>query len=203
MFEFYFVAATAHLICTSQVMTLMSSEYRTKYGALYADLRPSKLSMLTTVLSNVRCVALILLLVLLHGHAGAQSWIYLTFAIFALGWDVWVRPYSGGLIMAQALVMDLAKLAAGAGYVALTLSEEKAEGINRFEVATLLSGVGAGLALAAADIMARLWAKLRRTTEASAEGQEKARVTTTNMPLDISTATQNTAMGSPTRLQKL
>ncbi len=151
VFEIFFLVGSAALLF-KPIIVLASDRYRNYYGALYSDLKSyNKIELATTMVHIIRISVLIPALVFLTDYPLMQSVAFLTSAGLAILWDLVVRPYEGVLLTAQMLVMDVAKVAAGVGYVFLTISGQKkdvASGLSSYEIGVFLGGVSAGFVLA-------------------------------------------------------
>ncbi len=120
--------------------------------AFYEDLREeSQLALFTNTFQNIHVVVLVLLLVTLESHPLAQSVAYVASAVLGLAWDLVVRPYDGRLMICQMIWLDVTRLAAGVGYLILTIpgtSLDTATILCRYEIIVFFAAVTIGMILA-------------------------------------------------------
>ncbi len=130
--------------------TLVTAKQLATYGALYEDVKRNKVTLPILTFHNVRLFTLIALMVLMARHPVFQSTVYAFSAILSLAWDWRLRPYRCPIIMSQVLFLDLAKLAAAAGFVVLTVPTVDLAISNRafvYETVVLLVAIGGGMLL--------------------------------------------------------
>ncbi len=163
-----------------------------RYGTVYEDLKPeSKRSLFTSVFHNIRVSILIIALVFAWPCPMAQSIFYTASALLALGWDLRVQPFEGGLLSAQMYTLDLAKLAAGAGYLVFTLpttTQDVADTINIFEVVVFIGAIAIGMALSLLQQAIGVYYQVKELCRRRPQGSEKV-VAVTHSDVSIS---QNT-----------
>ncbi len=129
---------------------MLSSYYKDTYGALYEDVREAKLPILTAVFHNIRQLVLILLLVSLAPHAFTQATVFTASALISAGWNLTIRPYDGVLVNLQMLLGDVAKLAAGVGYLVLThqdITSRTAATLLAYEICVFVVSMCLGLVM--------------------------------------------------------
>ncbi len=144
--------------------TLLCESFKAKYGSLYEDLKSTRAALWTTVFHNGRCFVLIALLVMLSEYPMAQAICYSLLSVAGLMWDTVANPYEGRMLTLQILTLDFAKLAAGVGYITLTLPGEMeafAEWMCGYEIILFLVAIISGMALSLAQQVADVYAKIR------------------------------------------
>ncbi len=123
-----------------------------RYGALYQDLKEeSRIALFTGMFQNVQIVILITLMVILVSSPMAQSAAYLACSTLSLAWDLIARPYESRLMAGQMLILDVARVAAGAGFIVLSLpgiSLDTSILMCWYEILVLLCAMVLGLVLA-------------------------------------------------------
>ncbi len=168
-FELGYIAFSLYLF-SSPAAVLLASQQRSRYGAMYQDVKGSDQSSLSiAVFHNIRILFLIIFMVFGADCPQFQASIYFVSATIGAGWDLALRPYEGILLQAQMLFLGLVKVAASVGYVILTVptvTTSIAEMVGTYEVATLLAAIGVGMGLAlvqqAMDVCAQVRAICRK-----------------------------------------
>ncbi len=154
MFEMGFLAFSAYLL-HCPLPTLVSDKIKSRYGALYSDLRERKPAMLTTLVHNGRLLVLIPLLVFLAPVPLGQAIAYVVLSAAGFVWDIVIRPYEGRLLTIQILLLDFAKMAAGVGYILMTapsVSPDIGNWVSEYEFGVFLAAIGGGLALSLMEL---------------------------------------------------
>ncbi len=131
-------------------MRLAGETCKSKYGALYEDVRRSKPAVLTSAFHNFRLFLLVPMLVFLAPYPLAQSVSYVAFSMMGFAWDFVVWPYEGRVLTIQTLFLDFAKIVAGVGYVLMTaqsVSTAVAEWAGNYEFVAFLAAIAGGLVL--------------------------------------------------------
>ncbi len=138
---------------------LLDKDFQDKFGAFYDDVKDTKLAMLTPVFHNLRLLCLIPPLVMFSDFPLAQTIVYICSTFAGISWDLKLRPYKDLTIITEVVIMNIAKVAASGGYVALSLStttEETAAAVCTYELVVFVSSIGLCLAVAAAQQIAVL-----------------------------------------------
>ncbi len=149
-FEGCFLAISIYMM-SHPTETLASESFRARYGALYEDLKGSRSALSMGVFHSIRVMVLIFMLVVGASRPVFQSFVYMGSAIVGTCWDVVLVPYEGRLLSIQVYFMNLAKLAASAGYLVLTvptLDTASGKRLLIYEVIILSAAIWIGLALA-------------------------------------------------------
>ncbi len=162
--EILYLCFSAHVFARP-VSLLLSPECKGRYGALYEDIKTTSASgMPMMLIHNLRLFVLIPLLVLSADRPVFQSSVYGVSAAMSLAWDAALRPYEGTLLSAQVFFMDIAKLAAAAGYIVLsvpTISPGQAGTVCEYEIIVLLVAMCGGLVLVLVQQAAAIWGQIR------------------------------------------
>ncbi len=158
---------------TQPVDVLLSNSFKNRFGAIYAELKDNKPALATTLFHNLRCLALICLLVFLIDFPLAQSVVYACSAVLSAAWDLRFRPYEGRTTTIEAMLVGAAKLACAGGYIALCLESTTpgaVDGLNTYEVVIFVVAIGGGLLISlfqsASDIYETIrdWCKDKKSS---------------------------------------
>ncbi len=164
VFEAAFLAFSVAFFIQQPVCVLVSSGCRSRYGALYEDLKGTATALSMATFHSLRVFVLISLLVLGAARPVFQSGAYIVSASLGLGWDIGLSPYEGRLLTAQMLFFGVAKVAAAAGYVILaipTVSRNSAEGTYVYESVVLLGAMGVGVMMCILQVALQIWEQVR------------------------------------------
>ncbi len=137
-------------ILTRPLGSILSDDFKQTYGALYSDLKELRPALLTPLFHNVRLFILILALVLFAQSPVAQAGTYTILGVAGLCWDLALHPYEGRMLTVHMILLDVAKVAGGVGYVLLSQAapgERLGVVIGAYEMLMLAGAIGAGLVL--------------------------------------------------------